>query len=75
MSASDIMTMSLNMNDENDDDNRVESEDFETTSDDVSENDDEIRSKKKIMRFDFRFFFSLINKKTFEKKKTMRIVF
>ncbi len=52
-----IITMFLNMNDENDENNCVLSEDFEITSDDVNKNDDEIRSKRRTTRIASRLFF------------------
>jgi hypothetical protein len=63
------------MNDENDENNCVSSENFEITNDDVDENDDEIRSKKKITRIVLRFFFFSIDDNIFERKRTSKIAF
>jgi hypothetical protein len=61
------------MDDESDENNCVLSEDFEITNDDVDENDDEIRSKKRTTKVVFRFFFSSINDNIFERERTTKI--
>lgn len=75
ISVSDIMTRSLSVNDESDEDDCVASEDSKMLSEDViNENDDEARLRKKSTEIVFWFFSLSIIDNTFEKKKTTRVV-
>jgi hypothetical protein len=71
--ASDVITMFLNMNDENDENNYVSNENFKITNDDVDEIDNEIWSKEKTTKIVLRFFFRQMI--TSSKKRKQRKLF
>jgi hypothetical protein len=73
--VSNIMIIFFNLDEDHNEIDCDANEDFEIINDDVNENDDEIRSKKKSTKIALWFFFFSIDDNTIEEKRTTKIVF
>jgi hypothetical protein len=75
INASNIIAISLNVDDESDRDDCVTSRDSKLIDDDDSDDDDEARSKERSTEIVLWFFFFSIEDIIVEKKRTTKIVF
>jgi hypothetical protein len=75
ISASNIIAISLKVDDESDRNDCVTNRDSKLINDDDNDDDDEARSKEKSTKIVFWFFFFSIENNIIEKKRTTKIIF